>query len=349
MPANSKEVQIFDHVRLQPRVGGFKLHFQKDQPLGQMTVVNIIFEASPRYMLAESLGYEVFRMAGVPAEQTEHIRIWRDGVLAGYHLLIEQPNKSFLARHKRTENGNVYKLLWYGRDVVGQHEKKTNLSTGHQDLLDLLAGLDHSSGAKQWELIQKNFNVDEVAGYFAASQCIENWDGFHNNYFAYHDTEKTGKWEMFPWDLDKTWGAYDGSPPEHDWCEMPLTYGGAGDVSPPADPRSRHNHKGQFGGVLWWRAGGYFSAPLLANANFRKVFLSRLRDLCETKFTPRNFGPVIDALEARLEPEVRIRAAVKNEAEEGALSRFRQDIASFRYQLEHRRNFILRELDKKMP
>src|SRR5204863_9524114 len=127
-----------------------------------------------------------------------------------------------------------------------------HLNSGHEDLIALVNALGKSSGDKQWEIFQKNFNVEEVAGYFAASYCIENWDGFHNNYFAYHDSDGTGKWEMYPWDLDKTWGDYDGSPPEYDWVEMPLTYGMAGDVSPPADPGSRHNHKGGFGGVTWW-------------------------------------------------------------------------------------------------
>jgi len=78
-------------------------------------------------------------------------------------------------------------------------------------------GLETLSETNQWDFIQKSFNVDEVAAYFAVSMCIQNWMVLHNNYFAYHDTEGTGKWEMFPWDLDKTWGDYDGSPREYDW------------------------------------------------------------------------------------------------------------------------------------
>src|SRR5205823_8073551 len=118
-------------------------------------------------------------------------------------------------------------------------------------------------------------------------------------------------------------------------------------VSPRADPRARHNHEGGFGGVTWWRRGGYFSKPLLANPQFRKIVWARLRDLCKRKFTPENFGPLIDALEAKLEPEVKISAAAHNRSEDEAVAVFRQHIASFRYQLEHRRKFILTELDRK--
>ena len=55
--------------------------------------------------------------------------------------------------------------------------------------------------------------------------CIQNWDGFFNNYFLYHDAAGTGKWEMYPWDEDKTWGDYDGGSENYDWYTMPLTYG----------------------------------------------------------------------------------------------------------------------------
>ena len=346
MPPHSSEVLLFDHVRNPPRSGGFKIHFQKDRSLHGMSVANIIFEGSPRYALAEPLAYELYRIADVPAERTEHIRIWNNGRLVGYHLLIEQPNEQFLHRAGRKENGHLYKLLWYGRNIIEQHEKKTHIREGHKDLLDLVTALDKSTGNNQWQVIQKSFNVDEVASYFAASLCVENWDGFHNNYFTYHDTQGSGKWEIIPWDLDKTWGDYDGSPRNYDWCEMPLTFGMAGDVSPPADPRSRHNHEGQFGGVNWWRAGGYFSQPLLANPQFRNIFLKRLRSICETKFTPERFNPLIDELSRKLEPEVSIRAAARGQPAEPALAQFHSNIQSFRYQVEHRRKFILEQLQK---
>lgn len=130
---------------------------------------------------------------------------------------------------------------------------------------------------------------------------------------------------------------------------MPLTYGMAGDVSPAADPQSRHNHQGQFGGVSWWRRGGWFSAPLLANQMFRNVFLHRLRELCETKFNEKAFAafaPLIDDLQKKLEPEVRIRAAIRGEGEATALASFHTNIVSFRHQAENRRKFIPAELDR---
>ena len=79
VPPGGGEVQTFDHVQVRPRKGGFKVHFQKDRPLNGMTAINVIFEGAPRWILAEPLAYELYRMAGVPAEQSEHLRLYMDG------------------------------------------------------------------------------------------------------------------------------------------------------------------------------------------------------------------------------------------------------------------------------
>jgi hypothetical protein len=270
-----------------------------------------------------------------------------DGRLLGYHLLLDQPDKSFLTRHGRDDSGNMYKLLWYGQGVVGKHVKKSNRSTGHDDLLKVINGLNKKTGAEQWEFIKENFNVEELVNYFVVNMCIQNWDGFFNNYFAYHDTGGIGKWEMYPWDEDKTWGDYDGASPDYDWYEMPLTYGMNGDQSPSLDRRSKANRmQGPFGGVSWWRAPGYFSGPLLANPEFRKLFLARLREFCTTTFTDEKLFPIINAMEKRLEPEIAIRVNAPGEDAQYTLQRFHKDIQSFRNQVQNRRKFILAELNK---
>jgi spore coat protein H len=330
-----------------PRVGGFKVHFLKEQPFKGLTGINVIFDGPPRWVLAEALAFDLYRRAGVPAPATEHVRVWEDGRPLGYRLLIEQPNKSFITRCAGNDTGNLYKLLWYGRGVVGQHEKKTNLLTGHDDLLAVLDGLSKKTGAEQWDFIRKNFDVEEFIGYFAVNMCIQNWDGFFNNYFTYHDTAGTGKWTIYPWDEDKTWGDYDGASPKYDWYEMPLTFGMQGDEPPARDTRSATAiFPGFFGGTSWWRPAGWFSGPLLANPEFRQRFLARLGELCTTVFTEEKMLPVIDALEKRLEPEILVRAQATGENAQQALQLFRDQIQSFRNQVKNRRQFILAELAK---
>src|SRR4029078_238261 len=131
-------------------------------------------------------------------------------------------------------------MLWYGRGIVGQHEKKTNLQSGHDDLIQLVNLLEKTKADsnQQWEVIQAHFNLPQVINYFAVNMCLSHWDGFFNNYFTYHDTEGSGKWEMYPWDQDKTWGFYDGMPEGEVFFDMPLTMGMEGD-RPPGWPKDR--------------------------------------------------------------------------------------------------------------
>lgn len=345
MPPGSDEVLTFDHVHSRPRKGGFKVHFQKDKPFKGMTGINVVFDGPPRWVLAEALSFDLYRMAGVPACETEHLRVWKNGRLLGYQLLIEQPNSAFLTRHTGDNSGNLYKYLWYGRDLVTQHEKKTNPLTGHDDLLALIDGLDRTAGAEQWEYIQKHFDVDEFLNYYAVGMCIQNWDGFFNNHYLYHDLEGTGKWTIYPWDEDKTWGDYDGASKNFDWYDMPLTYGMKGD-RPPSFDQNRTSNPFAFPRMGWWRAGGRIAGPLLANEEFRRRFFVRLDEVCNTVFTEEKFLPVIDALEKRLEPEIEVRAKAMGENPDQSLNLFRHHMQTFRNQLKHRREFLLKELAK---
>jgi len=100
VPPDGGEVQTFDYVSIRPRKGGFKVKFGKDH-FKEMSGINVIFEGPPRWVLSEPMAYELYHLAGNPACQAEHVRVWMDGRPMGYQLLIEQPNKGFLSRNQR--------------------------------------------------------------------------------------------------------------------------------------------------------------------------------------------------------------------------------------------------------
>jgi hypothetical protein len=97
------------------------------------------------------------------------------------------------------------------------------------------------------------------------------------------------------------------------------------------------------GGAFWWRPGGYFSKPLLANPQFRKVFLKKTKALAEDVFTKENFGPKLDALESLLADEVRRKARISGQDPEAAYDRFLINLDSIRRNLIGRRQFILEQ------
>lgn len=322
----TQRTRLFDFIQINGRKGGRKVHLDRGQELDGMTTFALIFEGETE-ALVEPLAYEVYRRAGMAVETCYHVRLNVDGKPGGYSLLVEQPNRAFLRRNGVDDGGHMYKLLWYGGDLVGQHEKHTRKRQGHEDLIRLVEGLEKTTGDAQWRFIQDHFDVDQVATYFAVNMLLSHWDGFFNNYFTYHDSEGTGKWMMFPWDQDSTWGLRAFMGGDEVFHTMALTFGMNGD-EPPAD-----------GGA--WRPPGFFSGPLLANPGFRRVFLARTRDLLERVYTEEAFGPLITAMAERLAPEVRLRARLQNEDPGSAVARLNNDVARVRQHLRLRRAFLL--------
>ncbi|MCF7765398.1 MAG: CotH kinase family protein [Verrucomicrobia bacterium] len=339
----SRESKLFDYVHITDRPRGFKIGFRKDNPLNGMTKINLIFEQSERFVPAEYLAYKLYRMAGNAAELSELIRIQMDDALLGYHLLVEQPNRAFLRRNDLNDEGDLYKLLHYERGAVRQHEKKTRIHTGHQDLLDLLDALNSTRGDRQWEIIRQHFDVDQVVNYFAVNMVLSHWDGFFNNYFTYHDTRGSGKWLMFPWDQDKTWGYHDGLPDGKVFYEMPITYGMNEDRPPASLFAIARLLSDSPGYHIWWREPGHFSGPLLSNSRFRERFLARTKEILETIYTEEVFYPIIDQLGNLLREEVRIRASASGANRDDASRRLAVNLSALKDHLAKRRGFLLRQ------
>jgi hypothetical protein len=338
--------KLFDFINVTPRSGGRKVRFHKDNTLAGMKTINLIYEYHDRFVLAEPLAYEVYRKAANAACRTDFVRTWIDGRPIGYQLLIEQPNKSFIRHNKLAPGGNMYKCQWFGLGLIGQHEKKTNTHQGHDDLVQVVGLLNRTKGAEQWAVIKKHFDVEQVINYFAVNMVLSHWDGYFNNYFTYHDLRGTGKWTMYPWDQDKTWGFHDGIRGYEVFYDMPITFGMAGDA-PPGWPRNQPPPTGIFAGPIWWRPGGHFSKPLLANPQFRKLFLARTKEILETVYTEKEFFPLIKAMGERLEEEVRVRAGLYREDPRSAQERLRRNLESLREHLTKRRKFLLAQAEIK--
>ncbi len=348
------KTRVFDHINTPPRNGmrGYRVFFHKDDRLKKMSSVNLIFEGNEYSLLAEAMAYDVYTAAGMPAPKSDWVRVWANGELLGYHVMVERVNKSFLRRHDISDEGNLYKIRWMGRGLEEQHEKRTHETTGHADLIDLVQQLEETASdpTRQWQVIQQHFDVAEVANYFAVNMVLSHWDGFFNNYFTYHDPERD-KWLMFPWDQDKTWGYHDGLRPGEIFFDMPLTFGMEGD-QPPGGGRGGpgggfRGRRGFGGGAMWWRAGGYFSRPLLANPEFRQVFLQRVREIMETVYTPERYNPLIDAAVARLESDAALRSSLMGESGEAGRDYLRANAQALKDHIIKRREFLLNQPELK--
>jgi spore coat protein H len=307
-----------------------------------MSVIDLIFEANDRWVLAEPLAYDLYHRAGVAACRTDFVRLTVDGQPAGYFLLIEQVNKAFLRHNGLRDDGNLYKADWVGNGLVGQHEKHINRHTGHDDLIKLVDQLEQTKNQtdEQWAIIKREFDLEQVLTHYAVRMLISDWDGFFNNYWLYHDLHGTKKWTFYPWDEDKTWGEYDGWEQGGTLYNLPLSYASEGD-HPPGEPGGRPSTS--YGFQQWWRAGGFISRPLLANATFRKAFLARLKELLNTEFTEAQLFPLVDGYRDRLQEEVTYRAEALKEDPQRAQKRFEANLDSLKEFIKKRRQWLLEQ------
>jgi hypothetical protein len=338
--AKTGEPELFDYITVSPRNAGRKVRFHKDHTLEGMTTINLIYEYMDRFALAEPLAYEVYRKAGNAAPRTGFVRTWIDGQPIGFQLLIEQPNRAFLRNNKLRTDGNLYKCVWFGNGVVGTHEKKTNTHEGHDDLVKLVDQLNRTKGDEQWAVIKKNFDVEQFINYFAVNMVLSHWDGYFNNYFTYHDVRGSGKWTIYPWDQDKTWGFHDGIRGYEVFFDMPVTFGMEGDA-PPGWPKGQQAPGGFGFGSIWWRPGGYLSKPLLANPHFRKLFLARTKEILEKVYTEEVFFPLLKEMGERIEEEVKVRAQLQRADPKQAVEHLHRNLDSLRTHLTKRRQFLL--------
>src|SRR5439155_10484571 len=83
------------------------------------------------------------------------------------------------------------------------------------------------------------------------------------------------------------------------------------------------------------------SKPLLANPQFRKLFLARTKEILEKVYTEEVFLPLIKAMGERLEDEVKIRAQALRQDPQQAVTHLHRNLDSLREHLVKRRQFLL--------
>jgi hypothetical protein len=136
------------------------------------------------------------------------IRIHLNGSFWGIEDMVEDGDALFLDRIGRDENGALYKMYNELSTAAG-NEKETRQSdpAGTEDLTALINNLDESIPlATRVTYACDNLDLPQTASYFAGMALVSDQDVGHKNYYLYRDSDRTGEWAIFPWDVDLSWG-----------------------------------------------------------------------------------------------------------------------------------------------
>ena len=254
--------------------------------------VNMLTTYPDKAHMRNVLAYETYRDAGAVYHYVMPVRVQQNAKIYGTTHLVENGDEDLLKRNGLDPNGALYKMYntftSTSHTTIGaqQAEKKTRRHEGNADLLALFNGVVAQSGAARTAGIFDLVNVPATINFLAARDITADRDGYHKNYYLYRDSDGTGEWQGFVWDVDLSFG--------RSWTNT-LTYWD--DTVTWFNDLFRANNNGLF-------------AAMLGTPEIRQMYLRRVKSLqaklmqpLDTPLEFRRYEKRIDELTALLAPD----------------------------------------------
>jgi len=172
-------------------------------------------------LLCEAVCAKLFLEAGVPASRVSHARVELNGRDLGMYVLKEGFDRTFLKRHFKNPNGNLYDGgFLHDIDSGLQKTAGTGDVKNQADLKALAAAAKDPDPASRFSRLEKLLDLDRFLDFIALEIMVWHWDGYYmkrNNYRVYHDPD-SGKVHFFPHGMDQMFWSPTGPifPNEHD-------------------------------------------------------------------------------------------------------------------------------------
>ena len=171
-------------------------------PLSDFAVLSTYADRSfLRNMLAE----DIYTQAGTPVNYSFAVRMQTNGGFFALQNLIEGGNSDFIQRIGYDPNGALYKIYNTLYSVAG-NEKKTRKWEPPYDLQALINGVTQTDVDARTAYVYDNVNLPEVIDFLATKAINNDHDCCYKNHYLYRDSDGTGEWYAFPWDVDLTFG-----------------------------------------------------------------------------------------------------------------------------------------------
>lgn len=176
--------------------------YTPDQTYCGMTKLMLNNASQDGTYLAEWLGTQMFRDAGVPAPRVSHAHVEFNGRPLGLYVVIEAMNKEFLRRHFKSAKGNLYEA--YLQDIDQRLDQDNGTDSTQADVKALLGATRVSDRSNRWERLNQVLDVDRYVSHLVVEMFTSHTDGYamnRNNYRIYDDPD-TGKFVFFGHGID---------------------------------------------------------------------------------------------------------------------------------------------------
>ena len=199
-----------------------KIVFSKDSLLqGEKRKINLNSEWTDKTYIRQYISSELMNMAGLNAFNSNYVAVSINGEFFGLFLQVENVDEQFLADRKLDQKGNLYKATHDGaclsmfeyKNPKIKWEKKTNKKdTSFVDLQKLIYDINNVSDYEFYNYLKTNFEYDKLISLVSMNMLIQNGSTYYHNYYLYHDINGNGKWQIMPWDMDKSLRYYSWKP-----------------------------------------------------------------------------------------------------------------------------------------
>jgi hypothetical protein len=170
--------------------------------------INLMTTFPDKAQMRNILAYDTYRDAGCVYHWVFAVRVQQNAAFWGTAHLMENGDKDWLIRLGANTEGALYKM--YNTFTEAGHattgaEKKTRKHEDNADLLALFQGLSLSGDALR-RYLYDNVDIAQVVNFLATRAMTGDTDCCHKNYYFYRDTGRSNEWQMWPWDVDLSFG-----------------------------------------------------------------------------------------------------------------------------------------------
>jgi len=241
--------------------------------------LNLNAEFSDKSFVRQYLSSQIMRASGQNCFESKFTKLYINGKYFGLYLQVENMDEGFLRKNLLEENGNLYKATKDGaclsifETVEEKWEQKNGAQQNFDDLKTLIAELNTVSNKDYFAFVQEKFNYADFLNMLALNIYLANGSTYYHNYYLYHHPK--GKWELLPWDMDKSLSYYD-------W--LPYQY-----------HRTSSN----------WESDNPLIEKAFLNTKIMGDIRNRLAELSKTSASKKSVIPLINKLEILLEDAVK--------------------------------------------
>ena len=255
--------------------------------------INLMTTYPDKAHMRNILAYETYRDADCPYHWVFPVCVQQNGAFWGTAHVMENGDEDWLIRMGLNAEGALYKM--YNGFNSPSHsttgaEKKTRKYEDNMDLSALYDGLNLTGEARR-QFLYDNVDVAQVVNFLAVRIITGDVDCCHKNYYLYRDTGVSNEWQMWPWDVDLSFGRVWNSTETY-WNENLL-------------PNTR----------LFVGSGNRLPDAIFNTPETRQMYLRRIRTLMDEFLmapdTPEDelyYEPRIDFLAALLAPDAALDA-----------------------------------------